>query len=549
MSRRILLGGAAAALATIATPEVRAGGDEMCRVADVEMIPTDDLQLVVWLEDTAGVYVDTLFITDLTGRRGMGNRPGRMDFNTSWRWPYGRRESTFPIWAHRHGYVWPRLVFQNYEWPDSHNEEDDLSHPFGQSSPEAFYCRPLREGEAMWDSQTCASMVYTDKGVLSPTEESLYPPRVDIAYNEGTDDISVDMFDELNPFDAVTAATPIGGLPFELSWSIPTDLPVGDYVIWVEVSKELDHNGTYNPTTYPEPDGILYGDYGIPYRGQPSVVYRVPFSIGAERSIGMTAEYAGYGDPDGVDGDIRPPDDTIDTGVPGAGAQRLLTKVDGADAFRVRVTARLEFDDVPPAAPEDGEVLEVTASTASLRFVEPGDDGLVGSVEGYEIRYLAGVPITEENFLDASPAQVQMTPEEGGVAQYLTIDNLLPQTTYFVGVRAYDDCKNYGALTVIELTTGARETGEVDACFIATAAYGSLLANDVEMLRHVRDSALRNNVAGELLVEAYYTFGPALAGLIGESEELRGLSRDALAPLIEWVKELSFTEPPRPPSR
>jgi hypothetical protein len=136
-----------------------------------------------------------------------------------------------------------------------------------------------------------------------------------------------------------------------------------------------------------------------------------------------------------------------------------------------------------------------------------------------------------------------MTPEEGGFVQELTIGQLLPQTTYYVAVRAYDDCKNYGPLGVIELTTSERETGEVDACFVATAAYGSLLANDVEMLRQVRDGVLRTNVAGELLVEAYYTFGPALAGLIGESEELRGLARDVLDPLVDWVKELSFTEP------
>jgi hypothetical protein len=519
------------------------GSEEMCRVVDVEMTPSEELQIVIWLEDAAGEYVDTLFITELTGRRGLGNRPGRMDFNTAWKWPYGRRESTFPVWAHRHGYLFPRLVFQNYEWPDGHNEEDDLSHPFGQSSPEAFYCRPLREGEVMWDAQSCSSMVYTDKGLLSPTEDSRYPPRADISYDEGIDDPSVAMFDEVNPFDAVTAATPIGGVPWELSWSIPNDLPMGEYVLWIEVSKELDHNDTYNPTTYPEPSGILYGDYGIPYRGQPSVVHSLPFTVSTTRDVAVSTDYVGYGDPDGLDGDLRPADDTIDREVPGSGAQRLLTMVDGGDTFRARVTMRVELDDQPPSEPEDGEVLDVTASTATISFVEPGDDGLTGVVEGYEIRYRAGVMITEENFLDASPAQVSMTPAEAGVTQELTIDDLLPQTTYYVAVRAYDDCKNYGPLEVIELTTSERETGEVDACFVATAAYGSLLANDVEMLRHVRDSVLRTNVAGELLVEAYYTFGPALAGLVGESEELRGLARDVLDPLVEWVKELSFAEP------
>jgi hypothetical protein len=117
----------------------------------------------------------------------------------------------------------------------------------------------------------------------------------------------------------------------------------------------------------------------------------------------------------------------------------------------------------------------------------------------------------------------------------ITVEGLLPQTEYYVGVRAFDGCRNFGPLTVIHATTTARETGEVDACFVATAAYGSLMANDVQMLREFRDSTLRQTVLGELLVEAYYTFGPAAAGVIAESEELRGLARDLLEPVIDWL--------------
>jgi hypothetical protein len=163
-------------------------------------------------------------------------------------------------------------------------------------------------------------------------------------------------------------------------------------------------------------------------------------------------------------------------------------------------------------------------------------------VRGYEIRYRAGDPMTEANFFDSSPPRQIVEPQGPGARQEIAIDDLLPRTHYYIGLRAFDDCQTYGPLTVLEVDTPERPVGEVDACFIATAAYGSLLANDVEMLRHVRDSYLRRNVLGELLVEAYYTFGPALAGLIGESEDLRGIARDLLHPVVDFVRDLSYDD-------
>jgi hypothetical protein len=67
-----------------------------------------------------------------------------------------------------------------------------------------------------------------------------------------------------------------------------------------------------------------------------------------------------------------------------------------------------------------------------------------------------------------------------------------------------------------------------------------VLANEVEMLRHVRDTMLRTNVIGELGVETYYTFGPALAGLVGESDLLRVTARAVLAPVVVDVKHFAY---------
>src|SRR5262245_50410095 len=125
------------------------------------------------------------------------------------------------------------------------------------------------------------------------------------------------MFGAMNDLDAVSRATPVGGEPYSHDISLPTTLQDGDYVLWVETSKELDQNNNYR---YPSPALQAYGDYGTAYRGQPSVVWKVPIALGPARHSGQTTDYEGYGDPDGIDGLVRTPDLTIDTDRDGSGA-------------------------------------------------------------------------------------------------------------------------------------------------------------------------------------------------------------------------------------
>src|SRR5205807_4059674 len=117
------------------------------------------------------------------------------------------------------GMSFPAVAFQNAD-------EYNLSHPLEQSSQETFFCRPLEPGELAADTQTCAtSFVGTDKGKLT-SGTSLYPPRADITAHE-FDDPSVATYNQLNPFDAVSQATPTGGMDFSTSWPIPPDLAAG----------------------------------------------------------------------------------------------------------------------------------------------------------------------------------------------------------------------------------------------------------------------------------------------------------------------------------
>lgn len=532
-------------LAVLVLATRSAYADPACRVVDIDFTPSDELQIVAWVEKADGTFLDTIYITKKTGFYGLGNRPGRYDFNsgplTHDLWPYGRRITTFPVWAHRHGKSWPEIEFQN-------NSDSDLSHPFNESTPEMTYCMPMGTDDQGWDTGTCATaMVGTDKGTFSATATSQYPPRADWTRVCGTDQCdspSVAMYQQMNPFDAITQATPTGGTQTEISWPIPQDLPAGDYVVWIEASKAFDYNSTYNATTYPGPSGIPYGSRGVPYRGQPSVVYSVQFTMGTTATITATQTYSGYGDPSGATGMLHAPDATITTDTPASGASRLQILA-GSSGDLVRVCARPEMNTTPPSPISGLAVAAVSSSSAMIQFVAPLTamktcSGEPSKVAGYEVRYRANDEMTADNFADSMLAPVAMVPATAGQLQSFEVDGLLPTTDYWVGIRAYDDCRNYSDLAIIALTTTERQSGEVDACFVATAAYGSLMANDVEMLRSFRDSVLRSTVFGELAVEAYYTFGPSVAGVVGESELLRATARGVLSPIIAVVRTTRF---------
>ena len=529
-------------IACVLAPAGAARGDAgQCHVVAIDFVPTDQLQIAAWIEQPDGTFVDTIYLTQKVGRFGLGNRPGRFDFNSgpvvNDLWPYGRRVTVLPVWANRRaaatGQTFPLIVFQD-------GDDNNLSHPFSNSSIEMTppYCRPMQPTEPSWDTGTCAStMAFTDKGTFDPAGgTSVYPPRADIVRDVGTDSSSVDQYKALNPFDAITQATPAGGMPAEIVWPIPGSLPEGSYVAWIEVGKAFDFNDSYNTSTYPPPTGIPWTTYGQPYRGQPSVVYRVPFTIGTTESTASITDYAGYGDPSGATGTLSPPDATITTDTPNSGASRFAIIPGSSD--RIQLSAIDENDTTPPADPRALTSTSVASSSVTVQFIAPGDDGTIGMVTGYDVRYRTANAMTQDNFDDAQSMKVlaTITPVASGQIQTVQIDGLLPETQYWIGVQAYDKCHNTSEVAIISVTTPDRPSGYVDACFVASAAYGSRMAADVEPLRHFRDAMLESSVLGDLAVETYYTFGPSVAGVVGQSDLLRASARDVLAPIVARVR-------------
>jgi len=76
-----------------------------------------------------------------------------------------------------------------------------------------------------------------------------------------------------------------------------------------------------------------------------------------------------------------------------------------------------------------------------------------------------------------------------------------------------------------------------DDCFIATAAYGSSLADDVETLRRFRDNRLMKFTAGREFVRLYYRYSPDIADYIREQDSLRAAVRWGLWPLVLLIND------------
>lgn len=499
-------------------------------------MPKEDPQIAIWIEDAQGQFVDTIMITRLVGTFGLGNRPGRPDFGGGYLWPYGKREMALPVWAHRRNVQYDRLVFQDCKesWLGWH----ELT-----SSREPFYCRPVTAAEMMVDTITCPTTGFnTDKGqpksAINPTamycneltglsEKSFYPPRNDIVRRDPNKDApGVVDYPNINTLDAVSKATPASEQIFRASYQMPAGLAPGDYMVWVEVNQEYDENASYDPHFFID---TALRDYGIDSLGQPSILWKLPIHIGDADDEATTRDYVGYGSPTGDDGNVRPPDNTITVGTAGSGAERLLLIGD----HRVKVSYNPAAPCEAPNAVTGLAIEGATFNRVDISFM--GDS----KATTYEVRYVGGgmTLSTMEEFLNANPGPTVM-PGPAGEKISFALEQLQPQQTYTVGVRALDGCTQSSPLATIDITTPSRKFKTVDACFIATAAYGTKEEAHVVELRKFRDRVLMKSELGQDFVDFYYSVSPPIADVVREHETLRAMIREMLGPVVSVVRVL-----------
>lgn len=609
-------------LGALALAASSAAAQDASRRVELHFTPTGRAQIALWIESADGTRMATVRLTESVAVRGIGNRPGATQMNSGFRWPYGRREGVLPIWAHRRieagGQPFSRVIF------DGRTSEGNASTTGGEprNTRDDYFClsfnRELSGRDAL-DAVTCASVFNSNKGryvteadvnagysepweredgtgMMRPlSRTSIYPPRRDhtACTTPGCGDsadartYNADARRVMPEIDAVTMATPGADLPQRISWDVPPDWPEGEYVAFLEIHVEGDYNAHHDDRTHPTPDtpsgrwDYWAMQYGYAYRGQPSVLYRVPFTltpVGGEFSTSMPA---GYGALHGEDGLVHEMDGTITDdpgGAPGSGADRLRLGEQGRLKVVVPQWNVCELPDPPeecgrectpgsevcgrdlicgpeftcvglcdvPMAPMAIEGLTLlphpnekqSHQHARLRFEVPASPRRVAR---YEVRVGTEPIVDLESFERALPAveprieRVELrVPVEGQAGDSIEVDfgGMTPQTTYFVAVRAVDECNAPGPFAVSTVTTTEIHFTTVSPCFVATAAYGSPLEPRIGVLRRFRDRHLMTNALGRALVDAYYTIGPHAADVIRGSDTLRAATRAVLAPIV-----------------
>ena len=92
------------------------------------------------------------------------------------------------------------------------------------------------------------------------------------------------------------------------------------------------------------------------------------------------------------------------------------------------------------------------------------------------------------------------------------------------------------ALTIITMDSSYAITANFgkssSLCFIATAAYGTPMAEEIAILREFRDEYLFTNPMGRMLVDLYYRVSPPVAEFITEHPNLKPVVRVGLAPAV-----------------
>jgi len=198
------------------------------------------------------------------------------------------------------------------------------------------------------------------------------------------------------------------------------------------------------------------------------------------------------------------------------------------------VTVTAHFEDVSPP-----EVPTVTTQAATDISSYQGFANMiytVGDFSPVEVRFACKRPTDPAWFYTTWVSRTA----DGTYTEPLT--GLISETEYeFKAQLKYNGTVIEGATYRLTTARGAGiALGDLSGylgCFIATAAYGTPTAEQIDVLREFRDVVLLESTVGSQFVVLYYRLSPPIADFIARSDLLRTLVRELLVDPIVWIVE------------
>jgi len=137
------------------------------------------------------------------------------------------------------------------------------------------------------------------------------------------------------------------------------------------------------------------------------------------------------------------------------------------------------------------------------------------------------------------------TPIQEGINLVATPKNVNYEFTGWTGDTDIIDDPDAATTTITftpnrdyQITANFQDVSEPSGgCFIATAAYGTSTAEQLDVLREFRDDVLLKSTVGSRLVDLYYQVSPPIADFISEHSFVRTLVRELLVDPIVWLVE------------
>ena len=109
-----------------------------------------------------------------------------------------------------------------------------------------------------------------------------------------------------------------------------------------------------------------------------------------------------------------------------------------------------------------------------------------------------------------------------------------------------DDPKNSIYLEIKSLQDSKQEDSDGGGCLIATAAYGTELAPQIQQLREIRDNTILSTQSGAAFMESfnsfYYSFSPTVADWERENPAFKETVKLAITPLVSSLAILNYVD-------